>query len=330
MVNNIKLLGLNIKDYFGDLILLIIVGFLSNLLLQLLFFKFIHVFALEQKLDLFPLSYELIGIFIWITAFLIIRWVWYDWIKTLIASRFPETYRFNINKKKLTTDRFLKEWIFQGNSQPNNGGLLVTNSNSGCLIKPTTILGIFHTKRIWKNFIANIEIEFLTQSTKKINPIPPHTHDKEIICVNDGCNYPFQDYLGIVFRAQSFDDYFMLEVTRIEDNLVIRPHIRIGGNWDAPILNIDSNSLPITKQQLLLNIIVKDEILTISLGNSSIEWIFPTNIDTNLIQQAKDKEQIAKTLISEIYFRNRAGMFGFRCYGNQIALIKSLDIVPNA
>ncbi len=327
-LENLKLLGLNIKEFLWDLVFLIVVGATSNIILHLLYFNSLHHYAIQFNLDFFPLSFEVFKIFAWIVSFLLLRWLWQGKIKTSIAMKFAEIYFFDSKNRKLTTEKYLKEWIFQGNSQPFKGGLLVTNSNSGCLIRPKGVLG---TTRIWKNFEANIEIEFAAQN-KGINPIPPHSHDGKLICISDECNYPFQDYLGIIFRAQSFDDYFMLEVTKINDYLIVRPHVRVGGNWDAPILNPDVNSLPLNSRAFSLNLKVHDDIATLFLNGNSINWLFPTHLERNLVQHGADekaqKEILSKNLIAESFFKNRAGMFGFRCYGNQIALIKSLVITP--
>lgn len=253
-----------------------------------------------------------------------------DKVKTWLSTHYPYEYSFDGKKNKLTDDRFSREWIFQGNVQPVNGGLLVSNANSGCLIKSKFNLGRPVIKGAWKDFIANIDLEFPPQ----VNPInPPGPHNANY--VPEG-QFLFEDYLGIIFRAQSFDDYFMLEITRIGKYLVIRPHVRLGGNWDAPILNIDTNSVPLVSSQISLNIIAKNNTIIVSLGENSIKWLLPTHIETNLNQHPendnslpKKNEHRSKNLIAETYFRNRSGMFGFRCYGTQIALIKSLNIFRN-
>lgn len=332
MIENIKLLGVNIKEYFWDIALLLFVGLITNYI----FFSLsqpIHdnlPLNLPKSYDIFPLPIDFLKVAVWIISFLFIRAFLIDKVKTWLSIHYPYEYSFDITKNKLTDDRFIQEWLFQGNVQPINGGLLVSNANSGCLIKSKFNLGKPVIKGAWKDFQANIELEFPPQSNP-INPPGPHNPnfppDKQFV---------FEDYLGIIFRAQSFDDYLMLEITRIGKFLVVRPHIRLGGNWDAPILNIDTNSLPLLSSKILLNLIVKNNTITVSLGESSMRWLLPTHIETNLKQHSesdnsfpKKNEHRSKDLISETYFRNRSGMFGFRCYGNQIALIKSLNIFSN-
>lgn len=317
-LENIKLLGLNIKEFFWDIFWLVVSGVVTNFALHVFYWNFLLPIV-PWKIDFFPLSFDVLKILVWILTFLIARWFWSEKVKTWISLKYPENYQFDNHKKKLTDEKFVKEWVFQGNAQPFDGGLLVTNANSGCLIKPR---GIFATKRVWKNFVAKIIIDFPMQ-VKPINPNVPHNP----LCKIEA-QYPFEDYLGIIFRAQSLDDYLMVEITRIGDYLALRPHLRIGGNWDAPILNADVNSLPITSVPFSLSISVEDDKVVVSQGSNSVRWLFPTHIDTNLIQQAKDKEVIKRSIVPEVYFRNRSGMFGFRCYGNQIAFIKSLNISP--
>lgn len=320
-LENLKLLGFNIKDYTVDLILLLVVGLLTNEAIEI-FNEPLHnnlPFDLPSGHDIFPLTLAFIKVIVWILAFLYLRWFWQEKVKTYISMKWPGKYSFDINKEKLTDVKFLRAWIFQGNVQPLNGGLLVTNSNSGCLIRPTTRLGVFHVNRIWKNFTANVEIDFPSQNLP-INPINANN-------LGSGQNH-FVDSLGIIFRAQSLDDYFMIQIMKGIGCLVFRPHVRVGGNWEVPYYNLDSNSLQFISPPFLLNIVVKNNTVVISSGNSSIRWILPTHVEPNLIQQAKKDDKIlgGKAIISEVYFRDRAGMFGFRCFGDELALIRSLDI----
>jgi hypothetical protein len=325
-LNNLKFLGLNIKDYIVDIWFLILLGPLTNSFIQWLYFNVLH--KNWPRLDIFPLSFDVVKLLAWIGLYLGIKWLWEDKVKTWY-SKF-NSFEFN-SKKPLDDKDFIKNWIFQGNAQPFKGGLLVSNTNSGCLIKsglwrlPFLGIDLFRLNNIWKNFTANVEIDFLGDiQNKKINPAP-HTHDGALMCTNSHCTYPFKDSLGLIFRAQNFDDYFMLELLKINDNIVIRPHIRSSGNWDAPILNIDNNSVK-CDFPLKITIQVVGSSLTLNIQDKKIQWLLPTHLDTNLIGQIKDKESVVKTIISEIYFRDRAGMFGFRCFGDQIALVKSLKV----
>lgn len=322
MIENIKLLSLNIKEYFKDMFGLVLTGLITNTILHFFYWKLVLNW-IPWKIDFFPLSFELLKVFVWVTTFLVFRWFWQEKIKTWLSIKQQNKYGFNNkkNKERLTDEVFIKDWIIQGNTQPHNNGLLVTNSNSGCLIKPK---GIFGVKRIWKDFEANIEFEFPKQN-KSINPFSSHYHGSNLH-LEDDCSYPFEDCLGIIFRAQNLDDYFMIEIKKVRGHLVLRPHLRLGGNWDTPILNADKNSIKFNKKLVSLCLLVKNNIAKVVVGKKIVRWIFPTYVDTNLIQKAKNKEIIKKSMIPEVYFRNRSGMFGFRCYGNQIVYVKSLKI----
>lgn len=115
--------------------------------------------------------------------------------------------------------------------------------------------------------------------------------------------------------------------------MVIRPHIRVGGNFDAPDLDADFNSraVKLEKNEPLkveLNVRGREALLYINNNKKDpLIWILPDYVEPRLIQHtlggAKDN---SKTAITPIYFRDRAGMFGFRNYPNELALIKSLKI----
>lgn len=335
MLENLKIFGINIKEYLSDILLLVLIGVATNYLFYLIDVPLHNnlPFNLPDNYDIFPLTTAFLKITFWIIAFLLIRSFLSSKIKNWLSTFYPYTYDFDMKSNKLDDERFCEEWVFQGNAQPLNGGLLVSNSNSGCLIKSIFNLGRPIIKGAWKNFTANIELEFPTQNIRA-NPPGPHNPNTKA-----DEQYAFEDYLGIIFRAQSFDDYIMLEITRIGNLLVLRPHLRVGGNWDAPILNIDANTLPLTSSTISLNIVAKEKSVIVSLGKNSVRWLLPTNAETNLIQHSnnnnasngliKVSESRPKYLIADAYFRDRAGMFGFRCYGNQIAFVKSLNIFSN-
>ncbi len=326
-IDNLKLIGLNIKDYFIDLVLLIVVGLFSNLVLNLLNDPLHNNLPLRlpDNYDIFPLPFDVVKIAVWIILFLIIRWSMDKRITTFLSSIVNNEYSLNRGGNNWTEARFKKEWIFQGNVHSTNSGLLITNSNSGCLIKPSWN----QFTRIWKDFTATMEVEF-PQQTNLINPVDgDHTSHQCGLT----CQKRFNPILGIIFQAQNFDDYFLLELNLVNGFLVVRPHIRIGGNWDAPELNSDNNSYLLTGtniNNLVLELKVKKDKAMLYINgdfNNPITWYLPNFTEPRLIQHTSGgQNDRSKTVISEIYFRNRAGMFGFRNYGNELALVKSLDI----
>lgn len=299
-LSSLKLFGLNIRDYLLDIILLFLWGLPSNVFIHWLYFSNFHKWW--AWLDLSPVTLDAVKIVVWVITYLVLKSIW-NRFKTLYTLKFPSKYSFNTNNRDgLNRDKFIKDWNFQGNVRVDNGELLISNSNSGCLIKPVPMF--LRTSRIWKNFVAEIEFSFPRQDE------------------------PFTDYFGIIFRAANFEDYLMAEFASENNFLIFRPHIRFGGDWDAPILNLNKNKAAISGTIIKLKMEVIDEIIKIYINNKyAFDWIIPTHIEPWMKQHAKkDGDGVTKTIIPELYLRCQAGMFGFRCYGNQRVLIKSLNI----
>lgn len=317
----LKIFRFRLREYRWDILLLFILGFfLIGPLSHLSYFPFRDWFrnVWKSDYDIFPLSLFVVKIVVWIIFFLATKWL-LSWLVTRYSLLRPDEYGFNYldeksqSKKRrdpLTDKKFLKEFIFQGNIQLENGGLTVTNSHSGCLIKPTW--NSLKLNRKWKNFRAVLEIKFPSQKREKTEK--------------------FKKYLGVVFRAQNFDDYLMLELLKEGNSLVVRPHIRINGDWDAPYLNPDFNWLPdIYKPRtntIKLTIIVKDNIVVVKEHsvNRFLRWLIADHADPNLRRADNKHEQLSKHYTGEVYFRDKAGMFGFRNYGNELAVVMSLYI----
>lgn len=124
----------------------------------------------------------------------------------------------------------------------------------------------------------------------------------------------------------------MAEFAAINNVLNFRPHLRLGGDWDAPINNIDNNKTTMSGIIIKLKIEVKNETVKIYINRiHTFEWIIPTHVEPWMKQHArKESDGVSKTIIPELYFRNQAGMFGLRCYGDQRVLIHSLKIYPRS
>lgn len=316
----LKIFRFNIKEYIPEILGLFLTGLFTNYLLNLIYSP-LHIFLLsffKRDYDIFPLSFSIFRILFWIIFYLSLRMLWTE-IVTFYTRFFPAVYGFNYidnrsrsNKRKspLTPQKFLQDFIFQGNIKPINDGLMITNSPAGCLIKPVPFL--LNLGRKWKNFQAELEIEFPKQKQEGFN-----------------------DFIGIVFRAQNFDDYFMLEVCRINNDLIIRPHVRVNVNWDAPYLNPDfnmlSNFFKSQRENVILSIKAKGNEVSVveAATNGELKWYLPSHVEANLLQAVggnQSRTDLSKTYVGEIYFRNKTGMFGFRNYGNELAFIKSLHI----
>lgn len=298
-LSNLRIFSVNIKDYLIDIVLILVWGIPTNAFVQWIYFTYLH--KLWPLFDISPLSLDAIKIILWVVSYLILK-SGLKWVTSQISF---SKYTFNTTgKDKLTKQRFIREWFFQGNPQIENNELLVSNSNSGCLIKPLPIVGVL---RNWKNFIAEFEVSFPSQKI------------------------PFTDYFGVIFRAQNFEDYLMAEFALENNILSLRPHIRFGGDWDAPILNINKNRLSTNSNAFRIKMVAKNENVLIYInGKQEFDWIIPTHVEPWMKQHAKkDGDGVSKTIIPELYLRNLSGMFGFRCYGNQRVLIRSLKIYPN-
>jgi len=141
----------------------------------------------------------------------------------------------------------------------------------------------------------------------------------------------FRQVLGIVFGAQNLEDYFMIEVWKVDNILSVRPHVRISGNWDAPVYN-SPQTINLNGNQIIVNLENKDNVVYVSVGSTKImEYVLPKKFEANLVQHQKpsgEKEDLNKGAVDKIYFRNKVGMFGFRNYGNELAVVKKLCIKP--
>lgn len=303
-LNYFKLINLNLREYFLDILLLLVSGLLSNLVI-FIFSSYrdtlLVLLSLPKDYDLFPLPLQVVQIALWMFLFLVLRTL-PKIIETFLCSIFKNKYTFDagLQDKVMSDLRFTKEWSLQGNVKPMNGGIFVSNSNSGCLIKKKWFL------RSWKDFSANLDIAFPPQQDARL-----------------------EKRIGIIFRAQNFEDYLMLEFYKDKNLLKFRPHVRLKGNWDAPLLDIDNNMINLTPDSFRLDIEVSENVVTVIVNNQKrkmFRWIIPTNIEVNLMQRLQDDKSLSKTSVPELYFRNKSGMFGFRCYGNQYVFVKSLSI----
>ncbi len=190
---------------------------------------------------------------------------------------------------------------FEGSSQKTQ--IIIARSNSGCLIKDK-FLGF---PMRWKNFESEFDLIF------------PQSSDRAV---------------GIIFRAQDLENYFMIQIRAWngEDyKLMIKPHIRMYGNWEVIDLNekelenIDTFDSPtdtlhvlVKVEDIFAHIFIKDKLV--------YTWTLPSNTEPNLIQHAKPDDKISAGLVPEIPFRKIFGMFGFRAYPGENAIIRNLEI----
>lgn len=120
----------------------------------------------------------------------------------------------------------------------------------------------------------------------------------------------FRKVLGIIFRAQSFDEYFMIGVWKVENHLIFRPHVR-----------------------LCFKLLTKAEKVCMYIKiNSNWEqcfrWYLPLFYKVNLNEGLKN-DNTSEFITRKITFMNLPGQFGFRNYGNELATVRSLTIKGN-
>lgn len=193
-------------------------------------------------------------------------------------------------------------WIFQGGivvkSSPSR--LVVKQSNSGCLLR----------SYVWKDFEMTFEMRFCEGASEA---------------------------LGILFRAEDLENYFMLQISHYSQDgkLRIIPHIRIFGNWEVlgeqPLLierGLDLDawfSVRLQAQKNIAKLFIDDTLI--------YEWILPTHVEPNLRQHAGEgsetrgeagKEPIGN--VPKVPFRVRYGMVGFRAFPGEQTEIRGLEI----
>lgn len=226
--------------------------------------------------------------------------------------------------EKIKNDRLLKDykykfkhsdwpskWIFNGKTEtlPSIDQLYIKSSRAGCLLKT----------HLWKNFRMTFEMKFEPS---------------------------LMQYVGIVFRADDLDNYFMLEIFR--DHLGssdgkqswksgIKPHVRYKGGWEMIYPEFYNQFDFSDFEPIVLE--VQDDTVTLFYKQQPIfKWILPTHVDVNHIEagvkqkeNSEKKDIIGKDVarnVQEIPFRLNYGMVGFRAYPGQGAIIRNLKVEP--
>src|SRR3989344_1104955 len=176
--------------------------------------------VLGREYDLVPaLSVNAIGLVIWFFLFCILRTSLDYVIDNYLIYISKKQERYVCNFTKLDLINFSKTWKIQGSPVLTNDGLMFTNSNSGCLIKSGQYWPLSKKLKKWKDFKAKIVVEF-PRIFHVVNDQGIIGSDEEGTLVGwVEKKEEFRQVLGIVFGAQSLEDYFMLEVWRINDKL---------------------------------------------------------------------------------------------------------------
>ena len=315
--------------FTGKTLLLLFVSSLSVPVVAFSFVTFTKTW-LHTEYNLFPEEIDFfIQLIIWGITFIVVKSIphWHKHVVPFIKGKFTQGDKYEINFGT-NEDRFKREWEAQGNPVLIAEGVVATNTNSGFLLKPKWLW----SGRVWKDFEASIDVDFKKQR-KRINRQLYEDNDKKIK-ERDITSIRYKKLIGIIFRARDFENYFLLEVWKIDGWLVIRPHTRIEGNWDAPVLNPDSNSYAFASNidQLTLTLKVKGDKATLQVNsdvNNLLVWVLPAHYEINLSQHSQiNQGDLKQANVRKISFRLKAGRFGFRNYGDEAAIVKRLDIKP--
>lgn len=203
-------------------------------------------------------------------------------------------------KYNFTVKSWSNEWIYNGKTrlllEPVR--LRVNSSRAGCLLE----------KYLWKDFSMQFKMKFLN----------------------------YEKNLGIVFRAVDLENYFMLEIIEKTEAMVAKPHIRYHGMWETMNQDVIGKiNQKLEWYKVEIRVIGAEVNISIE-GTGEYEWLLPTHIDINHIEDGLrknnsaefDKQEFAAktTLLPEIAFRESFGMIGFRAHLNQGAEIKYLTV----
>ncbi|HUD04642.1 MAG TPA: hypothetical protein VMR59_01490 [Patescibacteria group bacterium] len=261
--------------------------------------------------------WSLVGIALLVIIFVsikpIIKYLWHLFFSILPLSK---TANFNYSPPAN-----LNQLLFQGKVDILTGETIkLTNSGSGFVFK-----GLW-----WKDFITTFEFNFEYLETSFINWWD--NESKSIKPIPHRFNF-----LGITFRAQSLEDYFMISIGILKSNtdyqkeknknllsVLITPHIRLGGTWErfggqdllTKIKVNDFNKVKIT--------VIKSKAI-VEINNKSLEWNLPTNFE-RVSSNTYDPQRTSNVNNTKIPFRNSFGMIGFRADGAEHAQIKNINI----
>lgn len=232
-----------------------------------------------------PISKGIIKIVVWILSFFFLK---------AISNFLKRGVKYSFNPSD-----WPKKWIFHGlnNIQTNSNTLVIKHSGSGCLLKDY----------LWKNFEMTFEMKFFSQ--EDIQP-PDNIHDES---------------MGIIFRANNLDTYFMLEIYIKDNDFYIKPHVRTDGIWEiVDIKNIGAISV---NDYLNVKLNVQDRTVTLFINDRKIyEWFLPTHTEKNAPDPSAIKTQSEAKTVPAIPFITSYGMVGFRANWFQGVIIKNLYI----
>ncbi len=228
----------------------------------------------------------------------------------LINFRKNNTYVFN-------SEDWPNKWIFNGKTELfDDTYLFVKSSRAGCLLRDN----------YWKDFRMSFEMRFLNIKDPKI--------------------LDYQKRIGLVFRAEDLDNYFMIEIGQGVEGSIdssVKPHVRYKGGWE--IMSVEESKISFDFSSFnKVTLEVKNDVVHLFYKNISIfYWVLPTHVDVNHIesgvkdenkdgQEDKQMKNITGKIfaghVQDIPFRLSYGLVGFRAYMKHGAIIRSLRIEP--
>lgn len=317
------------------LFVLSVIGLLYLINLGIQFFIYNHPLGIQEFLVEFSklLSYGSKSVSIWVPEIILVAifgaillWslaVAFPWFRELLG--FVITWITTFDQGHLELEDCLNNVEFQGLLEKEGNGFLTTSSGSGMLFK-----------HFWRDFEAEFELKF-----KGENGTPLKTSYERTKLLDEYITA--NNYLGFIFRARDFDNYFMLSIgvkvfsTRIKKvsiknlkgkkDLLITPHVKVGGAWDV----FTENSRDLKNfnfgEYTKIKIKVKSSLLKLWVGKLDGEPLFTWHLPTHyLINWGKEKKEDSPGDSSKIPFRTSIGRIGFRAYGEESFLIKNLTI----
>lgn len=236
------------------------------------------------------------------TTFRFIIWIFIFLLaKNLFDYIFPSIQIFYKNKKYIFTNQdWPNKWVSQGGIKVSSApsSLIIENSNSGCLLK-----------RKWKNFEMKFDMMF--ESSTSYNR------------------------LGIIFRADNLENYFMLQLEGQKNNnggckLIINPHIRWQGKWDIYHDNTLLSHSSIKYDEFFrVKLLANKQIINLYINDQlAYEWILPSHVEAKYKQYETltSNEYGLELNVVPIPFRLKYGKIGFRADRKEKAVIRGLEV----
>ncbi len=293
-------LEINLGGYIKYLVYL----FISFVITTLIFYGVLSFWNSESDFlgAYSPFGFNVFKIFIWLLLFFLVRSIIDKAINKLFNSK--DYYHF------VSTD-WNKYWIFQGGVKIlKNSGILVTDSNSGCLLN----------QYLWQDFIMEFDLKI--KGGKYLSNT-----------LNTG--------ISILFRAHDLGSYFMLQISSKKNNdptLKIIPHVRMFGKWEV-LDTFDSTKNTSDLSSIKVKLVVKRGIASLEIRDLlNYRWLLPTHTEENHVQtnRPKDKENIMETdpkiaqtrsgVVPRIFFGDMPGRIGFRNDKTEFGIVKNLEI----